>query len=110
MWDTVRCTRSPAPLGVAHAPLLPAQRGAATRYLTPPAGQVVRIKGWESVISDPPVLHAEILVQPGQHVPPLSASADRCGVVVVGANGLQEAREAAARQVTSVEFEVEETQ
>jgi glutathione synthase/RimK-type ligase-like ATP-grasp enzyme len=79
-------------------------RAAAAFFLAPPPGRLLRIEGWEEVLAHPDVLHAELSVEPGAKLPPVRQSADRAGVVVVGADTPSTARELALKLTTSVEF------
>lgn len=90
-----------------HTSLAP-RRGAAVRYLVPPPGQVTAIEGWEEVLAHPAVLHAQLLVRPGDVIKPLRQSADRAGFVVVGADDSALARKLAAELVDSVRFVVQD--
>jgi hypothetical protein len=90
-----------------HTSLAPT-RGAAVRYLVPPPGQVTAIEGWEEVLAHPAVLHAQLLVAPGDIIKPLRQSSDRAGFVVVGADDPALARKLAAELVDSVRFTVQD--
>jgi glutathione synthase/RimK-type ligase-like ATP-grasp enzyme len=78
--------------GLAYADMLgigdhrpsPIQHGAAAVYLTPPAGQVLAVDGWQSIASTPRLLHAELATKPGDTVLEYHSSGDRAGVVVIG--------------------------
>lgn len=88
---------------------LTATRGAAVRYLTPPPGRVTAIEGWQEVLAHPAVLHAQLLVAPGDVIKPLRQSSDRVGFVVVGADDPALARKLAADLADSVRFVVQDT-
>lgn len=90
-----------------HTSLVPT-RGAAVRYLVPPPGRVTAIEGWEEVLAHPAVLHAQLLVAPGDTIKPLRQSSDRAGFVVVGADDPALARKLAAELVDSVRFVVQD--
>ncbi|ACU72661.1 protein of unknown function DUF201 [Catenulispora acidiphila DSM 44928] len=90
-----------------HTSLEPT-RGAAVRYLVPPPGQVTAIEGWEEVLAHPAVLHAQLLVAPGDIIKPLRQSSDRAGFVVVGADDPALARKLATELVDSVRFTVQD--
>ncbi|MGW5049849.1 ATP-grasp domain-containing protein [Actinokineospora sp. NPDC004072] len=94
-------------LGRAAPPDLAPTRAAAARFLVAPPGRLVRIDGWDRVLADPAVLHAELSVAPGSLVRPVRESGDRAGVVVVGAGTPAEARAAAQRLADAVGFVVE---
>jgi biotin carboxylase len=79
-------------------------RGAAVRYLTPGPGRIVAIQGWDEVLAHPAVLHAELSVGPGAEIPPLHRSADRIGLIVVGAETSTRARALAEELASSVRF------
>jgi hypothetical protein len=82
-------------------------RAAAAFFLAPAPGRLVRVHGWEEVLAHPAVLYAELTVEPGAVIVPVRQSADRAGVVVVGADTPAQARELALKLTTSVEFVVE---
>ncbi|MEY9929863.1 hypothetical protein ABH926_004503 [Catenulispora sp. GP43] len=90
-----------------HTSLTPT-RGAAVRYLVPPPGRVTAIEGWEEVLAHPALLHAQLLVAPGDIIKPLRQSSDRAGFVVVGADDPALARKLAAELVDSVRFVVQD--
>lgn len=82
-------------------------RAAAARFLVAPPGRLVRVEGWERVLAEPGLLHAELSVSPGELVRPVQQSGDRAGVVIVGGATAAEARATALRLAGSVEFVVE---
>ncbi|MFI9778710.1 ATP-grasp domain-containing protein [Streptomyces sp. NPDC051956] len=79
-------------------------RAAATRFLTPPPGRLVRVEGFDAVRDHPAVLHAELTAKPGDVIRPMRSADDRVGAVVVGADDPHEARELAAHLAASVRF------
>lgn len=79
-------------------------RAAAARFLAPCPGQLVRVDGWDAVVGHPSVLHAELAVGIGAQLGPVRQSADRAGVVVVGAASAAEARKLAMELAASVKF------
>jgi biotin carboxylase len=63
------------------------RRGAAVRYLRAEPGQVTAIEGLDRVTADPACLLAEVAVEVGQRVRPVTRSAERPGfVLAVGAD------------------------
>jgi hypothetical protein len=92
-----------------YGPLRPV-RGAAVRYLLPPPGRVVRIDGWDRVLSHPAVLHAELTVTEGDVVRPVRESGDRVGLVAVGAATSGQARALASELAASVSFTVDQAE
>ncbi|PKW00392.1 Biotin carboxylase [Streptomyces sp. 1222.5] len=92
-----------------RAPRLPAGpvRAAASRYFAPPPGRLVSVEGWEEVRGHPSVLHAELLVSPGEVIGSYRSGADRVGAVVVGADTPEEAAALARDLVGSVRFVTE---
>jgi biotin carboxylase len=82
-------------------------RGAAVRFLFPPAGTLARIEGWERVTAHPAVLHASLEVAPGDRIEPIHDSDTRAGAVIVGAGTPEEAAAIARQLVESVTFVVE---
>jgi biotin carboxylase len=89
-----------------HGSLAPT-RAAAVRYLTPPPGRVVAVRGLDAVATHPAVLYAGCRIGPGDQVPPLRNSTDRVGCVVVGADTPAQARELACELAASVQIVVE---
>ncbi|MFD4412071.1 ATP-grasp domain-containing protein [Streptomyces sp. NPDC058467] len=92
-----------------RSPELPAGpvRAAASRYFAPPPGRLVAVDGWEEVRRHPAVLHAELLVSPGDVITPYRSGEDRVGAVVVGADTAEEAASLARRLADSVRFVTE---
>jgi biotin carboxylase len=86
--------------------LLPT-RAAAVRFLAPPPGRITAVHGWEGVITQPGVLHAELTAGPGTIIPPMRQSGNRAGFVVVGAETPRRARRLAQKLVESVDFVME---
>ncbi|MBE1574394.1 ATP-grasp domain-containing protein [Amycolatopsis roodepoortensis] len=82
-------------------------RAGAARFLTARPGRLVRIEGWERVRDHPAVLHAELTVRPGDRIGPVHQSGDRAGVVVVGADTPEAARDLARRLAGAVRFTVD---
>jgi biotin carboxylase len=82
-------------------------RGAAMRYVTPPAGRVRAIAGWNEVSADPACLVAVLNVQEGDIIPPLRSYLDRSSfIVTTGASAhiaLQKAESLSARIRVEVE-------
>jgi biotin carboxylase len=77
-------------------------RGVAQRYLFPPAGQVVRVEGAESVAAREGIAFLEMRVAPGDHVRPMTSHVCRAGVVIAVAETRAEAvarAEAAVRDI-----------
>ncbi|MET9232367.1 ATP-grasp domain-containing protein [Lentzea sp. NPDC003310] len=81
-------------------------RGAAVRFLTPPAGVLERIEGWDEVLAHPAVLRASLGVEPGAVIPPVTESYDRVGEIVVGADTPEQASALARELADSVTFVV----
>ncbi|MGV9265973.1 ATP-grasp domain-containing protein [Kitasatospora sp. NPDC003701] len=95
-------------LGLPRADAAPTPtRAAAARYLTPPPGLVTSVEGWAEAAGHPDVLFADLTVAPGGTVRPLRTSADRVGVIVVGADTADQARKLARELADSVRFTVE---
>lgn len=82
-------------------------RGAATRFLTAPAGRVVDIEGWDRVCDHPAVIYAELTVAPGDFVQPLRSGEERLGAIVVGADTPLAAQALVRELAASVRFEIE---
>jgi biotin carboxylase len=92
-------------LGLPPACDLTPTRGAAARFLAPQQpGRLVRVEGWEAVLAHPAVLHAELNVDIGAELGPVCQSGDRAGVVVVGAERADLARQLAEELAASVRF------
>ncbi|GAA2047409.1 hypothetical protein GCM10009839_60670 [Catenulispora yoronensis] len=83
-------------------------RGAAVRYLIPPPGRVTAVEGWDDLLAHPAVLHAQLLIGPGDDIKPLRQSSDRVGFVVVGADDATLARKLADELVETVRFVVQD--
>ncbi|MDI2128354.1 ATP-grasp domain-containing protein [Yinghuangia seranimata] len=79
----------------AFRPDLAADGAAAVAFLTAPAGTVVEVSGWEQARAGEALLHAHLARSPGDTVPELRSSMDRCGAVVVRAATSEQARAAA---------------
>ncbi|MFF8940353.1 ATP-grasp domain-containing protein [Streptomyces paradoxus] len=93
--------------GRAAAPAAGPVGAAASRYFSPPPGRLVSVEGWESVRDHPSVLHADLLVSPGDLIHPYRSGEDRVGVVVVGADTPEAARTLAAELAGSLRWVVE---
>jgi len=86
---------------------LQAVRGAAVRYLTPPPGRVISVRGWKEILAHPAVLYAELTVAAGDLIRPIQRSSDRIGLIVVGTDTSAQARKLALELSLSVEFRVD---
>lgn len=81
--------------GVPARPDLRPVRAAAIRYITAAPGRVISVHGWDAVLDHPAVLRAELNAVPGDLMSPVRSSADRPGLVIVGAGSPAQARELA---------------
>lgn len=80
-------------------------RGAATLYLTLPPGRLLEVRGWNEVLVQPDVLHADLTVSPGAGVVgSIRNSGDRAGVIVVGADSAIAARTRAGELADSLAY------
>ncbi|GLY30938.1 ATP-grasp domain-containing protein [Kineosporia sp. NBRC 101731] len=86
-------------------PLTPT-RGAAVRYLAPPPGRIEAVHGWDEVREHPAVLYSELNAGPGDVVPALHRSADRIGLIVVGAETTAQAKQLAIKLTESIRFDI----
>lgn len=91
-------------LGVPAATALPLRpaRGAAARFLAPPAGVVRTVDGWSELAAHPSLLAASCALFPGSAVRPVSSNLDRYGAVVVGTEDAPTAESLAERLVTGL--------
>ncbi|MEU6818474.1 ATP-grasp domain-containing protein [Streptomyces sp. NPDC046860] len=64
---------------------LPARRGAAVRFLTPPPGRVARLSGAERARAADGVRQVHLAVEPGSVVRPVTSSWERAGFVIATA-------------------------
>ncbi|WP_405554231.1 ATP-grasp domain-containing protein [Streptomyces sp. NBC_01171] len=92
--------------GLPAAPVPPATRAAAVRFLAPPAGRLERITGWDRVTAHPAVLSAAQAVAPGDLLGPVRDSGSRAGHLAVGADTPAAARALARELAESVTFEM----
>ncbi len=94
-----------------NKPLDPAtwrpQRGAAMRYLTPQAGQVRAIRGWDEVAADPDCLVAVLTMREGDVIPPLRSYLDRTSFIVTTGATRSMAAQTAERLYAQVKVDVE---
>lgn len=90
------------PTGQKPAPV----RAAAVRFFDPSPGRLVAVHGWQRVLDDPAVLHAELTVAPGDTIVSIEDATDRVGAVVVGGRTPAAARALAWELAASVRFEV----
>ncbi|OLR95088.1 ATP-grasp domain-containing protein [Actinokineospora bangkokensis] len=72
-------------LGVAPIPVPPAAAAAAVRFLPVAPGTVTAVDGWPDPATTPGVIAAHLSATPGTVVRPVTNSADRPAVLVVGA-------------------------
>ncbi|AJE81294.1 MULTISPECIES: ATP-grasp domain-containing protein [Streptomyces] len=93
-------------LPVDRAALAPV-KGSAARFLTPQPGRVVSVDGWDEVLAHPAVLYAELRVAEGDIIPAPRSVEDRMGVIVVGADTPEEARDLGRKLADSVRVETE---
>ncbi|WP_166021943.1 ATP-grasp domain-containing protein [Streptomyces chilikensis] len=93
-------------LGRPVAPVPPATRAAAVRFLAPPPGRLERITGWDEAAAHPAVLSARLTVSPGDTLRPVRDSGSRAGHLAVGAATPEAARALARELAASVTFEV----
>ncbi|MFD4529264.1 ATP-grasp domain-containing protein [Streptomyces sp. NPDC058470] len=84
------------------SPDLTARGAAAVSFLTAAPGKVTEVTGWAAASSGVDVVHAHLLLGPGDTVPELRSSLDRCGAVVVAADTPAAARSAAHGRARSV--------
>ncbi len=82
------------------------RRGAAVRFLVPPAGRVTSIDGWDEVRTDPRFLTGRLTLRPGDRVRALRSSADRSTLVVAAAATAAQAAREAARLIARLRVEV----
>lgn len=84
------------------------RRGAAQRFLFPPAGRIVAVHGVDEVRSMAGVydVHLSGEVRVGGRVPPLTSHADRMGHVIAGGVDRREAVERAESAVRAIRIEV----
>jgi hypothetical protein len=83
-------------------------RAAAVRFFDPPPGRLIAVEGWQRLLDDPAVLHADLAVAPGDLIRPIRDTGDRVGAVVVGGRTPARARAAAWELAASVRFVVDE--
>ncbi|MFJ9517970.1 ATP-grasp domain-containing protein [Kitasatospora sp. NPDC101801] len=83
-----------------------AERGAAVRFLAPPAGVVSSIDGWPEAAGDPAVLAATCTLSVGSRIGPVGSNLDRHGAIAVGAPDAASAAAKAERLLDSVRIEV----
>ncbi|MEU7885532.1 ATP-grasp domain-containing protein [Microbispora bryophytorum] len=91
-------------LGRLDGPPPAPSRAAAVRFLVPPPGVVERVEGWEAIRRHPSVLRAELSVEPGARVLPVTDSHGRAGEIVVGAETPERAESLAEELAESVKF------
>ncbi|MFD8299314.1 ATP-grasp domain-containing protein [Streptomyces bauhiniae] len=100
--------------GVQPPPPVPTAEAAATWFLTAPPGLVTEVTGWQAAATSPGVLQTDPGTAPGDTVPTLSSSEDRCGsLTALGATpdeALERARAALAKvHITTQPVSGEET-
>jgi biotin carboxylase len=83
-----------------------AHRGAAIRFLTPPPGRVTAISGWEEAASAQDCLLAELHLQVGDYIGPVSCSRDRPGFILTTRPTTREAIATVERLVAGVQVQV----
>jgi L-aminoacid ligase-like protein/ATP-grasp domain-containing protein len=81
-------------------------RGAAVRFLVPPAGTVREVAGWEQVAAHPAVLAATTTLAPGTEVSSGGSNSDRYGMLLVGTERPGEAGALADQLLASVRVSV----
>jgi biotin carboxylase len=85
----------------------PPSCAAAVRYFTPAPGRVLAIEGYEAAAAHPAVVHAELTVEAGEIIGPVTASGDRVGSLVTSAATAAQATELAAELAASVKVVTE---
>ncbi|GIJ26718.1 hypothetical protein Vqi01_18800 [Micromonospora qiuiae] len=94
-------------LDVAVPPLPAASRAAGAEFLVLPAGRVRRVQGWAELYEDHAVLAADLPLRAGDLIRPVHESADRHGVLVLGAADPAELETAFQRLRKMIQIEVE---
>lgn len=96
-------------LMLGNAPAFPseAEYGAAIRFLTAPAGRLVRIDGVTEARQLPGVQTLQLMAAPGEVVRPLASSWDRLGYVVTKGSDVAEAGRLAEEAARLVTFDVD---
>ncbi|MFF3222388.1 ATP-grasp domain-containing protein [Nocardia suismassiliense] len=79
-------------------------RAGSSRYFAPPPGRLVEVDGWEQLLAEPAVLHADLNIRPGDVIRPVRQSGDRSGAIAVGADTPQRARDLAVKLAAMVDF------
>ncbi|MEU1198331.1 hypothetical protein ABZ446_19120 [Streptomyces sp. NPDC005813] len=82
-------------------------RGSAIRFLTPPSGRLISVKGWDEVVAHPAVIHADLAVAPGDVIEPHRSVGNRVALIAVGADTPEEAQALARKLDASVRFVTE---
>ncbi|MFI7002704.1 ATP-grasp domain-containing protein [Nocardia sp. NPDC050175] len=86
-------------------PVVP-RRGGAVRFLTPPAGTVARVRGWDAVAAHPAVLASAIDLDSGTEIGPQRSNGDRRGMVMVGTDQPDAAGRVADELIGMIDVEV----
>jgi biotin carboxylase len=87
---------------------LPEQvRAAGVEYLALPPGRIRTIRHWDRVAHDPAVIAADLAVRPGDRIGSVASSADRHGVVVVGASTRHQVDDALTRLMHTIHIEID---
>lgn len=81
-------------------------RGAAVRFLVPPAGTVREVAGWDEVAAHPAVLAATSTLAPGTEIHAGGSNSDRYGSLMVGTERPGEAGALADQLLDSVRVSV----
>lgn len=92
-------------------PLPPApgrERGCVYKFLTPPPGRLVAVRGLEEVLALPGVLDAGLFVKAGDTVPLVRTGPDRSGFIVAAGKSRDEALELAQRAQAMLDFQYAE--
>lgn len=84
------------------------RRGAAIGFLTPLAGLIAAISGWEEAIADPHCLVAELNMKVGDSIGPIYSSTDRHAFLVVGGATTSEAKQHVERLTSAVQIQMQE--
>ncbi|MEW9920360.1 ATP-grasp domain-containing protein [Marimonas sp. MJW-29] len=81
-------------------------RGAASRFICPPAGYVRNATGLEKVLTDPDCIEADLYVTKGDQIRPLRDATDRVGHVITSGPTGSAAEKAARRLANEIQLEV----
>ncbi|MGE4291019.1 MAG: ATP-grasp domain-containing protein [Desulfovibrio sp.] len=84
------------------------EQGCVYKFLTPPPGRLVAVRGLEQVLDLPGVLDAGLFVKAGDTVPLVRTGPDRSGFIVAAGNNRNEALELAHRAQAMLDFQYAE--